>query len=86
MASTESAYRVGDAGFSDLIDAQRVLLEFELAHERAAADRGKALARIRALVGATDDAADAGFPGPAQGGDVQRHPSDRPEQDTGPSS
>jgi outer membrane protein TolC len=54
MASTEAAYRVGDASFTDLIDAQRVLLEFELAHERAAADRGKALARIRALVGTTD--------------------------------
>ena len=54
MASAESAYRVGDASFTDLIDAQRVLLEFELAHERAAADRGKALARIRTLVGTTD--------------------------------
>ena len=53
MATTEIAYRTGAAGFTDLVDAQRVLLEFELAHERAAADRGRALARIRALVGAT---------------------------------
>lgn len=51
LASTEAAYRAGEAGFSDLIDAQRVLLEFELAHERAAADRGQARARIDALVG-----------------------------------
>lgn len=51
LASTEAAYRAGDAGFSDLIDAQRVLLEFALAHERAAADRAQALARIRTLVG-----------------------------------
>jgi outer membrane protein, heavy metal efflux system len=51
MATTEVAYRTGDAGFSDLVDAQRVLLEFQLAHERAAADRARALARIRALVG-----------------------------------
>jgi outer membrane protein TolC len=51
MATTEAAYRTGDVGFSDLVDAQRVLLEFELAHERAAADRAGALARIRALVG-----------------------------------
>jgi hypothetical protein len=36
LASTEAAYRTGEAGFSDLIDAQRVLLEFALAHERAA--------------------------------------------------
>lgn len=51
MATTEVAYRTGTAGFSDLVDAQRVLLEFELAHERAAADRAGALARVRALVG-----------------------------------
>jgi len=51
LAASETAYRAGDAGFSDLIDAQRVLLEFQLAHERAAADRGQAAARVRALVG-----------------------------------
>jgi outer membrane protein, heavy metal efflux system len=51
LASAEAAYRAGAAGFSDLVDAQRVLLEFALAHERAAADRAQALARIRTLVG-----------------------------------
>lgn len=51
LASAEAAYRAGDAGFSDLIDTQRVLLEFQLAHERAAADRARAQARIYALVG-----------------------------------
>jgi outer membrane protein, heavy metal efflux system len=55
LASTEAAYRAGDAGFSDLVDAQRVLLEFSLAHERAAADRALALARIRTLVGESPD-------------------------------
>lgn len=54
LASTEVAYRAGNAGFSDLIDTQRVLLEFQLAHERAAADRIKAQARIYALVGHRD--------------------------------
>ena len=54
LASTEAAYRAGDAGFTDLIDTQRVLLEFQLAHERAAADRIKAQARIYALVGDTN--------------------------------
>lgn len=83
MASAEAAYRVGDASFSDLIDAQRVLLEFELAHERAAADRGKALARIRVLVGAGDD---AGNYEPAQRKATQPHISDRPAPDTGPRS
>ena len=81
MAATEAAYRAGDASFSDLIDAQRVLLEFELAHERAAADRGKALARIRVLVGTGDD---VGTYEPAQ--DTQPHVSDRPAPDTGPRS
>lgn len=54
LAASEAAYRAGDAGFSDLVDAQRVLLEFQLAHERAAADRGQAAARVRALVGESD--------------------------------
>jgi outer membrane protein, heavy metal efflux system len=48
---TEAAYRAGDSGFSDLIDAQRVLLEFSLAHERAAADRAQAFTRVQTLVG-----------------------------------
>jgi outer membrane protein, heavy metal efflux system len=51
LAATETAYRTGEASFTDLIDTQRVLLEFQLAHERAAADRAQAQARIRALVG-----------------------------------
>ena len=51
LATTETAYRAGEAGFSDLVDAQRVLLEFQLAHERAAADRAIARARILALAG-----------------------------------
>ncbi|MFU8821034.1 MAG: TolC family protein, partial [Gammaproteobacteria bacterium] len=53
LVSTEAAYRAGEASFSDLIDTQRVLLEFQLAHERAAADRTSAQARIYALVGDT---------------------------------
>jgi outer membrane protein, heavy metal efflux system len=51
LAITEAAYRTGEAGFSDLVDAQRVLLEFALAHERAATDRALAAARIKTLVG-----------------------------------
>lgn len=83
MATTETAYRAGNSGFSDLIDAQRVLLEFELAHERAAADRGQALARIRALVGITNDAVSSE---PVPNGDSQGQTSDHSEQNTGPNS
>lgn len=51
LATSEAAYRAGESGFTELIEAQRVLLEFALARERAAADRAQALARIRTLVG-----------------------------------
>jgi len=51
LATTETAYRVGEAGFTDLVDAQRIVLEFALAHARAAADGAQAAARLRALVG-----------------------------------
>ena len=48
---TRAAYRAGTAGFTDLIDAQRILLEFDLAAERALADRAGHLARLEMLVG-----------------------------------
>ena len=48
---TEKAFLSGEAGFSDLIDAQRVLLEFQLAAERALADRARHLAHLEMLVG-----------------------------------
>jgi len=51
LTTTEMAYRAGTAGFSELIDTQRVLLEFALAHERAAADLAQTHVRIQALVG-----------------------------------
>jgi outer membrane protein, heavy metal efflux system len=47
----ESAYRAGDTGFSDLIDSQRILLEFALARERAAADYAQTIIRVRTLIG-----------------------------------
>ncbi|SMC22327.1 Outer membrane protein TolC [Desulfacinum hydrothermale DSM 13146] len=39
------------AGYLDVIDAQRTLLEFELAYERAEADRAQRLAEVERLVG-----------------------------------
>ena len=48
---TEAAFRSGKADFGDLIDAQRVLLEFQLTSERALADRAKRLAEVEMLVG-----------------------------------
>lgn len=48
---TESAFRSGQGSFTDLIDAQRILLEFALSYERALADRSQSLAEIEMLVG-----------------------------------
>lgn len=48
---TRQSYEAGSTDFSGLIDAQRVLLEFELEHRRALANRAQALSRIELLVG-----------------------------------
>ena len=48
---TESGFRTGTATFTDLIDAQRILLEFALSYERALADRSQSLAKLEMLVG-----------------------------------
>lgn len=48
---TQAAFRAGRAAFADLIDAQRVLLEFELSAERARTDAARHLAEIEMLVG-----------------------------------
>ena len=48
---TEEAYRSGSADFLNLIDAERLLLEFQLAHERALVDREIALAEVEKLTG-----------------------------------
>jgi outer membrane protein TolC len=47
----QKAFAAGRAGFLDLIDAQRTLLEFELAYERALADRAINLAELEMLAG-----------------------------------
>ena len=48
---TESAYQAGKVGFLDLIDSQRILLEFELSFQRALSDHAQNLARIDMLIG-----------------------------------
>lgn len=51
---TEQAFVSGEVAFLDLIDAQRMLLEFELARERARTDQANASSRLDALLGAAD--------------------------------
>ncbi|HUV38990.1 MAG TPA: TolC family protein [Planctomycetota bacterium] len=48
---TETAYAAGTSDFLDLIDSQRVMLDFQLAFERALADHAQRLAEIEMLVG-----------------------------------
>jgi outer membrane protein TolC len=48
---TESDYLAGKVGFLDLIDSQRILLEFELSFQRALADQVQKLSEIEMLVG-----------------------------------
>jgi outer membrane protein TolC len=65
VKTAESAFRAGTTSFTDLIDAQRVLLEFELAAERAAADRVQRLAGLETLIGRPVPAAEPPVEGPA---------------------
>lgn len=48
---TETGFRSASGSFTDLIDAQRILLEFALSYERALADRSQALAEVEKMVG-----------------------------------
>ena len=58
LTTTQSAYTSGNATFLDLVDAQRVLLAFELSYERSRADHGQWRAALERLVGHALPAAD----------------------------
>lgn len=47
----EQAYRAGRSDFMQLIEAQRMLLDVRLSHQRAIADREQRLAEVEMLVG-----------------------------------
>jgi len=51
LKATEAAFRAGKATFTDLIDAQRIGLEFRLTHERALTDRASRQSRLEMLIG-----------------------------------
>ena len=51
VKATEASFRAGQSTFIDLIDAERVLLQFQLAYERALTDGATRLAEIEMLVG-----------------------------------
>ena len=62
MAATEAAFRGGDASFLELVDAERLLLEFELARERAFAEYGMEMARIEQLTALDTSSNEEGKP------------------------
>lgn len=49
MQASLAGFRTGDSDFLDVIDTERTLLEFQLALERAIADRAVSLARLQRL-------------------------------------
>ena len=51
LATTLAGYESGEASFIELLDAQRVLLDFKLAHARALADREQHVARGEMIAG-----------------------------------
>lgn len=50
LEATFASFQAGRASFLDLLDAERVLLDFELSHARGVADHLKAIATIERLV------------------------------------
>ncbi len=51
LKATEAAFRAGEATFTDLVDAERVMLEFALSKERALANHAQRLAELEMLIG-----------------------------------
>jgi cobalt-zinc-cadmium efflux system outer membrane protein len=53
LEAAQTAFRAGTGTFLDLVDAERILLEFQLSHQRALADQAQRLAELEMLVGRT---------------------------------
>lgn len=51
LAITDTAFRGGQATFTDVVDAERILLDFELTYQRALADAARQRARVERLIG-----------------------------------
>lgn len=51
LQATRTAYSTGKSNFQEYLDAQRVLLEFQLSYERSQTDRAQRLAELEMLVG-----------------------------------
>lgn len=51
VKASEASFRVGGDTFLELIDTQRIMLEFELAYERALSNKAQKLAELEMLIG-----------------------------------
>jgi len=51
LRATETAFKAGTVDFLNLLDAQRLLLEFQLSYERALSDHTKKVAELEMLLG-----------------------------------
>ena len=51
LKANETSFRTGRATFTDLVDAERVFLAFELAYERAVVDHAQRLSELERLIG-----------------------------------
>ena len=51
LKAFDISFRGGKAGYLDLLDAQRVLLQFELVYEKAVSDHETLLAELEMIVG-----------------------------------
>jgi outer membrane protein TolC len=51
VQSSESAYRAGTIDFLSLIDAQRMLLKYQLNYDRAITDHQQSIAELEVLIG-----------------------------------
>ena len=51
VTASESAYQAGSIDFLSLIDAQRLLLKYELFYQRSLAESAQKLAKIEMLAG-----------------------------------
>jgi len=51
LVASESAYQAGTIDFLSLIDAQRMLLQYQLHYERVTAENAQKLAKIEMLAG-----------------------------------
>ena len=78
----ETSYRAGKGSFLDLIDAQRVMLEFELLYERALTNHAQSLAKLEMLVGVKLPRTETDT-GPAESEAKETVPKTEPEKEKG---